>query len=172
MAIYQVQYEVPWQLIEADYESKDRAAGPGTAAAVSEGTSQSLARFAGLLASADATAVVACRKDDMTVETAGPETSWLLPGAVLAYQDHLGPGARRAVTSLLTGRSAWLDCLPPDGFRSAALIAAPSLAPSKRLVLVACTHARLDKRNLGLAAGYLAHHQAAKQPLDLSQAAA
>ena len=106
------------------------------------------------------------------METASPLMPGLLPGAVLPFEDHLGPVAKVAVGSLLAGRSAWADCLPPPGFRSTALIAVPSLAASKRLVLVASVHSRFEKRDLGFAAAYLAQaRQVAKQPLDLQEAA-
>jgi hypothetical protein len=166
-------YEVPWQLLPDDHESGNETDGPEEGASGSDHGPQSLARFAGLLTRADLSAVVACREGEMTVETTSSLMTGLLPGAVLALEDHLGPAAKVAVGSLLAGRSAWADCLPPPGFRSTALIAVPSLAASKRLVLVASVHNRFEKRDLGFAATYLAQaRQVAKQPLDLREAAA
>jgi hypothetical protein len=172
-SVQQMHYEVPWQLLPDDHERGNEADGPGEAASGSDHGPQSLARLAGLLIRADLSAVVACREGEMTVETASPLMPGLLPGAVLAFEDHLGPVAKVAVGSLLAGRSAWADCLPPPGFRSTALIAVPSLAASKRLVLVASVHRRFEKRDLGFAAAYLAQaRQVAKQPLDLQEVAA
>jgi hypothetical protein len=157
MAVHNPNYEVPWQLPEDDYGGEYPAAKlGGTALAVDE-RSSSLARFGALLAGADFAAVVVCSKESMTVELADPPTPWLPPGLVLANERCLGPAAKGAVTSLLAGRSAWSDCLPPSGFRSAALITAPVLALSSRLVFVASSERRLDKRSLGLAAAYLSH---------------
>jgi hypothetical protein len=172
-AVQQMHYAVPWQLLPDDHERGNEADGPGEAASGSDHGPQSLARLAGLLIRADLSAVVACREGEMTVETASPLMPGLLPGAVLPFEDHLGPVAKVAVGSLLAGRSAWADCLPPPGFRSTALIAVPSLAASKRLVLVASVHSRFEKRDLGFAAAYLAQaRQVAKQPLDLQEVAA
>ena len=166
-------YEVPWQLVPDDREGGNGSDGPGEAPSGSEHGPQSLARSAGLLTRADLVAIVACREGDMTVETTSPLMPGLLPGAVLAFEDHLGAAAKVAVGSLLAGRSAWADCLPPPGFRSTALIAVPSLAASKRLVLVASLGSRFEKRDLGFAAAYLAQaRQVVKQTLDLREVAA
>jgi hypothetical protein len=174
MTIYQLEYEVPWQLSQTEYETEQRADGLKAAAPVPEDGPQSLASFAALLAGADTSAVVECRKGSMTVEMVAPLASGLAPGTVLRAEDHLGPAAESAIAALLTGRSAWLDCLPLQGFRSAALIAAPSLAASRYLVLVASTHGFFDKRALGLAAAYVAQagHGRGRASLDLRKAAA
>jgi hypothetical protein len=172
-AVQQINYEVPWQLLPDDRERGNDADGPGEPPSGSDHGPQSLAHFAGLLTRADLSAVVACREGDMTVETTSPLMPGLLPGAVLPFEDHLGPAAKVAVGSLLAGRSAWADCLPPPGFRSTALIAVPSLAASKRLVLVASVHSRFEKRDLGFAAAYLAQaRQVSKQSSDLHEVAA
>jgi hypothetical protein len=172
-AVQQMRYEVPWQLLPDDPERWNEADGPREGPSGSDHGPQSLARFAGLLTRADLSAVVACREDEMTVETTSPLIPGLLPGAVLPFEDHLGPAAKAAIGSLLAGRSAWADCLPPPGFRSTALIAVPSLATSKRLVLVASVHSRFEKRDLGFAAAYLAQaRQVARQTLDLQEVAA
>ena len=113
------------------------------------------ARFAGLLAGADVTAIVDCRGDQMTVQTADPLTPWLLPGALLVPEDHFGPLARSDVASLLDGRLAWVDWAPPLGFRSAVLLAAPPMAPSGRAVLVVSFCDIFAKRNLAMAGLYL-----------------
>ena len=172
-AVQQMRYEVPWQLLPDDPERGNEADGPGKAPSGSDRGPQSLARFAGLLTRADRSAVGACREGEMTVETTSPLVPGLLPGAVLPFEDHLGPAAKAAIGSLLAGRSAWADCLPPPGFRSTVLIAVPSLAASKRLVLVASVHSRFEMRDLGFAADYLARaRQVVKQPLDLQEVAA
>jgi len=155
-AVYRPQYEVPWQLLGADYEDESGADEADEGWPTSDHGPQSLARSAGLLTRADISAVIACQDGKLTVETASALALGLLPGVVLYFEDHLGPAGKVAVGSLLAGRSAWVDCLPPRGFRSAALIAAASLAPSKRLVLVASIHRRFEKRDLGFAAAYLA----------------
>lgn len=172
-AVQQMHYEVPWQLLPDDHGHGNEADEPGEAPSGSDHSPQSLARFAGLLTRADLSAVVACGEGEMTVETTSPLMPGLLPGAVLPFEDHLGPAAKVAVGSLLAGRSAWADCLPPPGFRSTALIAVPSMAASKRLVLVASVHSLFEKRDLGFAAAYLAQaRQVAKQSLDLQEVAA
>jgi len=172
-AVQQMQYVVPWQLLPDDYERGNEADGSEEATSGLEHGPQSLARLAGQLTRADLSAVVTCRESEMTVETTSPLMPGLLPGAVLVFADHLGPAAKVAVGSLLAGRSGWADCLPPRGFRSTALIAVPSLAASKRLVLIASVHSRFEKRDLGFAAAYLAQaRQVAKPPLALQEVAA
>jgi hypothetical protein len=172
-AVYQLQYAVPWQLLPVDYEYGNGDDGLGEVPPAPDPGPQSVACSAGLLAGADLTAVVACGDDDMTVETTSTPMPGLLPGAVLSLADHLGPAAKAAVRSLLAGRCAWVDCLPPSGFRSAALIAVPSLAPCKRMVLVASIRGRFEKRDLGSAAAYLVQaRQVSRQPLDLQEVAA
>ena len=149
-------YVVAWQLPEeGGNDREDLVALAQGGPMVFDGRAQAWARFAGLLAGADVAAIVSCRQADMTVEVADPPTPGLAIGGILGAGHFLGPAAQAALTSLLAGRSAWLDCLPPRGFRSAALITAPSLPPS-RLLLVARREHRFDKRNLGLAAAYLA----------------
>ena len=123
------------------------------------------ARFAGLLAGADVTAIVTCEEQEMVVGFVDPLTPWLQVGARLRLNEHLGAAANNAVMALLSGRQAWLECLPPEGFRSSVLVAAPSLARSRRLVLAASLFKPFEKRNLGVAALYLArgHHIGMRQ---------
>jgi len=156
MATYNLGYEVPWQLSPARSEEDPATARVAAAGAVAEERLQALARFTGLLAEADVTAIVNCQREAITVQVAEPLTPWLVPGAHLVPADHLGPVARSATAALLGGRQAWLDCLPPPGFRAAALLAAPMLARPGHLVLVASFCRRFDKRDLGLAGLYLA----------------
>ena len=170
-AVNRPEFEVPWQLPAADHEYETGAGEPDEGSPASDRDPQSLARSAGLLTRADIAAVVACRDAEMTVETASALAPGLLPGVVLRFEDHLGPGAKVAVRLLLAGRLAWVDCLPPPGFRSGALIAVASLAPFKRLLLVASI-GRFEKRDLGLAAAYMTQaRKVAKKPLDLQEAA-
>jgi hypothetical protein len=172
-AVHQLHYAVPWQLLPVDHEYGSGDDGPGEAPAAADDGPQAVAHSAAFLTRADIAAIVTCQDGDMTVGPTSTSAPGLLPGAVLSMKDHLGPAGKAAVRSLLAGRSPWVDCLPPPGFRSAALIAVASLAPSKRLVLVASIRGRLEKRDLGPAAAYLAQaRQVPKQPLDLREVVA
>jgi len=158
MARQRSQYEVPWQLSTLSY---DDVAGGATSRAEAQSAAraercQAMARFAGLLAGADITAIVSCQNHQMTVETVDPLTPWLLPGAVLDADEQLALTGRSAIASLLGGRRAWLECTPPEGFQSAAVLSAPYMAGSKRLVLVTSFCRHFENRDLGLAALYLA----------------
>ena len=120
---------------------------------------KSLARLAGVLAGADAVAVVGCRPSGLVVESAQPLTASLPPGTVVAVHPCLGGRRRGAIGSLLSGPRRWCRCLPPRGFAYAALVASPSLALSGRLLLVANRQRRLTELNLRVASAYLAQEQ-------------
>ncbi|HTV11329.1 MAG TPA: hypothetical protein VME20_05640 [Acidimicrobiales bacterium] len=163
MATQHPRYEVPWQvssLLGYDYGAHGARMAKRRVDAASKARAErceALARFAGLLAGSDITAIVSCQNDHMTVEVVDPLTPWLVPGTVLEADEPPAPAGRGVLASLLGGRQAWVECAPPLGFRSAALLSVPYMAASKSLVLVTSFCEDFDKRSLGLAALYLAH---------------
>jgi len=160
MAAHHAQYEVPRQA-NGSRQAPDLTKKAEASADAHEERLQVSARFAGLLAGADVAAIVACEEQEMVVDFVDPLTPCLQVGARLKLDEYLGATAQDAVTTLLSGRQAWLDCLPPEGFRSGALVAAPALAGSRRLVLVASLFKPFEKRDLGMAALYLARSRPA-----------
>jgi hypothetical protein len=129
----------------------------------------SLARFARLLAGADAAAIVACRGAILTVEVSNSEEERLPTGFVVEMHPCLGSADSGAAGLLLSGRLRWCRSSPPSGYGYAALVAAPSLAPSGRLLLVANRRSHLSEHNLRLVTAYLAqgHETKCGPALDL-----
>ena len=176
MTINHSLYEVDWQLPddeESDVPRGDRnrvakhpVRGHQHPAREEPG---SMARLAGVLAGADAVAIVGYRESGLVVEAAQPVRASLPPGTVVAMHPCLGGRRRGAIGSLLTGPRHWCRCVPPRGFAYAALVASPSLASSGRLLLVANRQRRLTELNLRVASAYLAqgHDPAPSRVVDL-----
>ena len=101
---------------------------------------------------ADATAIVACSGLSLVVEVEDPETTRLRGSSVLTLHPSLGVAGGQTLGLPLSGRLRWCSCLPPDGYKDAAMVAAPSPASSRRLLLVAKLEAHLTEPNLRLAA--------------------
>jgi hypothetical protein len=171
MTVNRAQYEVDWQLPEYDELKVARGAGAGASGGGSEQRAShlvrdhkhpardivgSIARLAGVLAGADAVAVVGCRASGLVIESAQPMTAALPPGTVVAVHPCLGGRRAGAISSLLSGPRRWCRCLPPRGFAYAALVASPTLAHSGRMLLVANRQRRLTELNLRVASTYLA----------------
>ena len=151
------QYEVEWQLEEQGRRREAVRTMPLDATAqLPQGRLKPLVGFARLLAKADAAAIVACSGRSLVVEIGDPTTARLRGGTVLKLHPSLGVAGSEALGLLLSGGLRWCRCLPPDGYKYAALVAAPSLAPSRRLLLVARRERRLTELNLRVIAAYLA----------------
>jgi len=150
-------YEVEWQLEEQGRRRQAvRPMSLDATAQPPQGRLKPLVGFARLLARADATAIVACSRLSLVVEVGDPTTQRLRGGTVLTLHPSLGVAGGQAIGLLLSGRLRWCSCLPPDGYKHAALVAAPSLASSGRLLLVAKLERHLTEPNLRLVAAYLA----------------
>lgn len=168
MATESASYEVDWQLQEdrASHEEAPsvtagrRLAGPGGPELRSPHHAgerlQQVARFSGLLAEADAAAVVACRGQALVVEKADGATAALAPGTHLTVHPSSGSPSEGAIAMLLSGRLRWCTTVPPVGFKYASLVCAPSLSPSGRLLLLANRERHLTPLNLRLVGAYLA----------------
>lgn len=113
------------------------------------------AGLAAALAGADTAAVVTAHDGTLTLDSVGPISPWLPVGASLPVEEFLGAGARQAIALLLSSEIPWLDCRPPRGFRSAALLATPGPSVSPQLVLVLSAKRRLDQYRLDAAAAQL-----------------
>ncbi|HXW81233.1 MAG TPA: hypothetical protein VEJ84_17155 [Acidimicrobiales bacterium] len=177
-------YEVDWQLPDCE---EPRVARSGTGNCDEQRAKHpvrdrkhpvrdhvgSMARLAGVLAGADAVAIVGCRASGLVIESSQPLTAALPPGTVVPVHPCLGGRRTGPFGSLLSGPRRWCRCLPPRGFAYAALVASPSLAHSGRMLLVANRQRRLTELNLRVASAYLAQeHDAAPSQLAPWQLAA
>lgn len=160
MAVYPVEYEVPWQLprereLARDQHERGQDLSVGVVPDDPPGPTAELARFAGLLAGADV-AVVVERWGHGLVVIGGDTASGLLwRGAIVEAHPCLGHAGSLAMGLLLSGRLRWCHCSPPPRFDRAALVAAPSLARSGRLLLLANRYGGFTELRLRAAAAYL-----------------
>ena len=157
MVDHGVLYEVDWQLDEPGYVSKAPPAPPVEIATPPDQSHlETLVAYARLLASADAAAIVACRRGLLRVQVGSPATVGLERGTALSLRPSLGLAGHDALALLLSGQLRWCGCSPPETYKYAVLIAAPSLTPSRRVLLVARRARHFSELDLGLTAAYLA----------------
>ena len=157
MAVGGSSYVVEWQIGE---EEGQRAGPPfqqtSTIVFASRENLERLADFSGVLADADAAAVVAYGPTGISVEAASLAAPRLQPGATIPVHPSLGDARTGAIGLLLTGRRRWCRSSPPPGFGVAALVRAPALVVSGQLLLLANRERSLSELNLRLVASYLA----------------
>ena len=150
-------YVVEWQI---GGEEGQRAGPPcwqsSTVVLASRDNLERLADFSGVLADADAAAVVAYGPTGISVEAASLAAPSLQPGATIPVHPSLGDAGTGAIGLLLTGRRRWCRSSPPPGFGVAALVRAPALVVSGQLLLLANRERSLSELNLRLVASYLA----------------
>jgi len=150
-------FEVDWQLDEPRYVAQGPPApSVGLAAPPAQAHLETLVRYARLLAGADAAAIVACQRGVLTVQVGDPSTVSLRPGMALPLRPSLGLARLNALDLLLSGQLRWCRCLPPETYKHAVLMAAPSLTSSGRVLLVARHGRHFSELDLGLTAAYLA----------------
>jgi len=150
-------YEVDWQLDEPRYVSTAPPAPPlEIATQLDQSHLEKLVAYARLIASADAAAIVAYRRGVLRVQVGNPSTVGLQRGTALALRPSLGLGGHDALGLLLSGQLRWCGCSPPEMYKYAVLIAAPSLTPLRRVLLVARRARHFSELDLGLTAAYLA----------------
>ena len=129
MAVGGSSYVVEWQIGE---EEGQRAGPPfqqtSTIVFASRENLERLADFSGVLADADAAAVVAYGPTGISVEAASLAAPRLQPGATIPVHPSLGDARTGAIGLLLTGRRRWCRSSPPPGFGVAALVRAPRLS--------------------------------------------
>ena len=173
MAADRASYDVDWQLeddilhpgilhpgqVPGEAAGTGRASAPHPAHQPSESELERLsqvARFGALLAEADLAAVVTYVEHALVVECTSGHGHLPATGARLVAHPSSGTFTQGPVRLLLSGQLRWCRALPPEGFRQAYLVAAPSLSPSGRLLLVANHNHELTQLNLRLVAAYLA----------------
>jgi hypothetical protein len=150
-------YEVDWQLYEPSHIWQAPHAQPvGIATPPPQARLETLVAYARLLATADVAAIVACRRGALTVQVAAPSAPSLRTGSALTLRPSLGLAGHDALGLLLSGQLRWCRCSPLEQYKHAVLVAAPSLAPSRRVLLVARNGRRFTELDLGLTAAYLA----------------
>ncbi len=161
-------YVVEWQLPNDEDERARPLYWPGdTIAMASRHQLERLADFSGVLADADAAAVVACCPTGIAIEAASLSAPRLHPGAIIPLHPSLAYGGNGAIGLLLSGRQRWCRSSPPPGFGVAALVRAPLLALSGQLLLLANRERSLTELNLRLVASYLASLRPAPTAADV-----
>jgi hypothetical protein len=142
--------------LEQDQLEQDRDLWRRAVSNGSSGPAAQLAGFAGLLAGADVAVVVERWGHGLVVTAGGASSGSLCRGAIIETHPCLGHAGSVAMGLLLSGRLRWCHCSPPSGFDRAALVAAPSLAPSGRLLMFANRQGGFTELRLRAAAAYLA----------------
>ena len=156
MAVYSVEHQVPWPLPEEDQRQQGQGFSPGAVPGGTPGPGIELARFAGLLAGADVAVVVERWGQGLVVTASDNSSGSLGRGAIVETHPCFGHAGSLAIGLLLSGRLRWCHCSPPEGFDRATLVAAPSLSPSGRLLLLANGQGGFEELRLRVAAAYLA----------------
>jgi hypothetical protein len=159
MADQRAGYEVEWQLKDGPGEGRPHGVVPEPCEElmpVPVEHAGSKARFAGLLAGADAVVLVSCQGSSVIVQETDPLAPSLSLGKTLETHPSLGHAGDGRLELLLSGRRNWCRSLPPPGFSDAALIACPVLGEPGGLVLMCSREGRLSELNLHAAAAYLA----------------
>ncbi len=150
-------YVVEWQLGDEEGQRASPRWWPSSSIVLhSQENLERLADLSGVLADADAAAVVACGPTGIAVEAASLTAPRLLPGATIPVHPSLGDVSTGAIGLPLSGRRRWCRSSPPPGFGVARVGQAPSLVVSGQLLLLANRERSLSEVNLRLVASYLA----------------